>query len=526
LLKHLGMLARRKWVVLPALLLVPLVAVVLSLREKPLYQASAEVLLSHQSLASSLSGLTDPTASLQPDRVAQTQADLARVPEVARRALKAAGVRDRSIHDLLNASSVSTKSNADLLEFDVRDHNPRLAARLATAYARQFIVFRTALDSAALDAARKGIEQRLSQLRAAGATGSALYADLTAKSQQLVAIESLQTTSALLVRSAGSATKVAPRPLRSALLGVIFGLVLGVALAFLLEALDTRIRTAGEIERRLGLPLLARLPTPSPQMLARRARGILREAGSPYAESIRVLRVRLGLARPDSEVRSLMVTSATAREGKSTTVANLAIALAEAGRKVVLCDLDARRPAVDRFFRLQGRPGLVEVALGMADLERAITVFPIPRKPYRPRQRSSNGNDHESLGGVLEVLTLGQAPPDPAEFVGSQGVSDVLARLRERADIVLIDAPSLLGVGDTMTLSDEVDALLIVTRLNILRRRTLDELSRVLASSPAPALGFVLTGAELEDGYAEEHATYASSFAQPAPIDEDEPVKR
>jgi non-specific protein-tyrosine kinase len=127
---------------------------------------------------------------------------------------------------------------------------------------------------------------------------------------------------------------------------------------------------------------------------------------------------------------------------------------------------------------------------------------------------------------VLEVLTLGQAPPDPAEFVGSQGVSDVLARLRERADIVLIDAPSLLGVGDTMTLSDEVDALLIVTRLNILRRRTLDELSRVLASSPAPALGFVLTGAELEDGYAEEHATYASSFAQPAPIDEDEPVKR
>jgi succinoglycan biosynthesis transport protein ExoP len=501
LLTHLGVLARRKWVVLLALVITPLVALVITLSETPLYQGSAQVLLNHQNLASSVSGIPDSNAAVDPVRVAQTQADLARVPEVARRTLAAAEVHDRTALDFLNASSVSTTTNADLLTFDVTDRDPALATRLATEYAREFVAFRNELDSTAFDRARTGIERRLDQLRAAGATGSPLYVDLTAKRQQLIAIESLQTTNALLVRPADSASKVQPRPVRAVFLGVVFGLVIGLGLAFLMDALDTRVRTGDEIEERLGLPLLARVPSP-PRKEKRDAIAMLSDPAGAYAESIRTLRVRLGLAGPKPGTRVIMATSATEGEGKSTTVANLAVALAQAGRRVVLCDLDARSPVIDDFFGLEARAGLMDVALGQIELEHALNVVTIPAPPYWSRQQAVNGNKAAGVRGELKVLTFGRTPPDPAEFVGSDTVAEILGDLAcSGADVVLVDAPSLLDVGDAVTVSSNVDALLVVTRLQVIRRSMLSEMRRVLASCPAPTLGFVLTGASNDGTY-------------------------
>jgi non-specific protein-tyrosine kinase len=218
----------------------------------------------------------------------------------------------------------------------------------------------------------------------------------------------------------------------------------------------------------------------------------------------------------------VMVTSATGGEGKSTMVANLAVALAEAGRRVVLCDLDARRPVIDRFFGLEDRAGLIDVALGQIELEHALSVVAIPDKPYWPRQQAVNGNSGDSVRGVLEVLKFGRTRPDPAEFVGSDKVAEILGRLRARADIVLVDSPALLDVGDAMTVSSNVDALLVVTRLDVIRRPMLGELRRVLASCPAPTLGFVLTGVSINDIY-----RYDSHYVYPAPAEsERESVKQ
>lgn len=384
---YLGVLARRKWVVLPALVLVPLVAILFALRETPIHQASAEVWLSQPNLAASLIGVADQGAALQPERLATTQARLARVPEVARRTLAAAGIHDRSALDFLDQSDVSTASGADLLEFAVRDRDSNLAIRLSTEYAKQFIAYRTELDSTALARSRSGIRQQLDRLRTAGATRSQLYADLTARYQQLIAIESLHATSAQLVRPADTAPQISPRLARSGAFGLALGIMLGVGLALLMEALDTRVRTAEEIEERLGLPLLARLPYPSRDQHKEGTTEILSNAASPYAESIRSLRVRLGFSRPPSRSRVLMVSSATAGEGKSTTAANLAVALAQAGRSVVLCDLDARRPVIDRFFGLTARPGLIDVAVGHVQLEQALNVVTIPNQDYLVAER-------------------------------------------------------------------------------------------------------------------------------------------
>ncbi len=525
LLTYLGVLQRRKWVVLSAVVIVPVLAAVLTLRETPLYQASAEVLLSNQSLAASLSGVADQGSALQPDRVAQTQADLARVPQIAHRALAALAIHDRTAQDLLRASAVSARTNADLLEFHVRDVDAALAKRLATEYARQFIAYRNELESAGLAEARKRVQQRLDQLRVAGAKRSALHAELTAKKQQLETVEALQAASAFLVRPADSAPRVRPRPARMAAFGIVLGTVLGIGLAFLLDTLDTRVRSAEEVEERLGLPLLARLPFP-PQRVHNKQGAVtmLDDAVGPYAESIRLLRVRLGLTRAKSRTPLVMVTSATEREGKSTTIANLAVAFAQSGDRVVLCDLDARRPVIDRLFGLKARPGLVDVALGIAELDDALRVVPIPERSYwgqlseMPRRRDAgNRRKREHVPGVLEVLALGAVPPDPGEFVDSDQVAQTLARLRARADIVLVDAPSLLGMGDAMTLSARVDALLVITRLKTIRRSTLIELRRVLGSCPAHKLGLVVTGASLDDGHGYGYYTRPTSLVETDP---------
>ena len=499
LLAYSRVLARRKWWFLCPLILVPLAAVLVSVQQTPLYQASAQVLLSQQDLATSILGISDASSALQPDRVAQTQADLARVPAVAQRTLAAAGIRNRSPLQFLADSSVSTTSNADLLEFDVQDRSPATARLLATEYARQFISYRNNLNASGLDRAHQSLEVRLKRLRAAGLTSSPLYADLTAKNQQLIGLEALQTTSALLVRPADSAPRVQPRPLRDGILGLFLGLLLGIGFAFLRERMDTRVHGPDEIERTLDVPLLARLP--SPRMEAVDA--MLRDPSEPYAESIRTLRVRLELTTPPgASAHALMVTSALAREGKSTTAAGLAVALAQAGRKVVLCDLDPRRPALDQLFHIERQRGLIDIARGRASLDRALKKIAIPAHLHRRAGGSPSRRSGGGAGGLLEVLTFGRVPPDPSEFISSDAVAEILMELRDRADFLLIDAPPLLGVGDAMALAAQVDGILLVSRLDFIRRATLGDLRRVLRSCPAPTVGFVATAADIGDGYA------------------------
>jgi polysaccharide biosynthesis transport protein len=496
---YLRVLKRRKWIVLQALVLVPAAAVAFSVRQEAIYEASAEVLLSRQNLAATLTGTDDPNQSLQAERVAQTQADLARVPTVAARTLEAAGLTDRTPSDLLDASKVSAKTNSDLLVLSVSDPEPSVAVRLASEYARQFTIYRRELDTAALERARRGIETRISELEEAGDRSSDLYANLVDKEQQLRTMEALQTANAFVVRFAGSAEQIQPRPVRNGALGLALGLVLGIGLAFLREALDTRVRTAEEVGERLGLPLLARLPKPPRRLRGDSGLVMVSEPSSVHAESFRMLRTNLEFANLERGARTIMVTSAVEEEGKSTTVANLALSFALAGRRVVLVDLDLRRPFLGRLFGLwPDQPGLTNVALGHAKLKDAITPIALT-KPGSPNGRA-NGQG-AAVRGMLEVVPAGPVPPDAGEFVGTRALAEILERLAQRADLVLIDAPPMLHVGDAMALSNRVDALVLVSRMNVVRRPMLAEVRRILHACPAAKLGFVLTGADLEEAY-------------------------
>ena len=160
-------------------------------------------------------------------------------------------------------------------------------------------------------------------------------------------MQALLGSNALLVRAASGAVQTQPRPTRNGALAAMLGLLLGVGLVFLRDALNTRVRTAGEVQSRLDLPQLGRIPEPPRRLRSGKGIVMLTDPLSPAAEPFRILAANLDFVNLERNARTIMFTSATHGEGKSTTVANLAVALARGGRRVILADLDVRKPSLD-----------------------------------------------------------------------------------------------------------------------------------------------------------------------------------
>jgi succinoglycan biosynthesis transport protein ExoP len=508
---HLRVLRRRKWLILAVLCLVTASAVFLSTRQRPLYQASAQVLLKYQNLAANLTGIQDFSGVYEdPTRIAQTQTKIAGSPAVARRTIKAAHLRGMTTDGFLANAQVSVEPDSDILTFSFTDGDAAVATRVATEFAKQYILHREQLDTAAIALARAEAAGRIRELKTSGKTGSSLYERLVESEQQLRTMEALQTANASVLREAGAAAQVQPRPVRNGILGLSLGLLLGLGLAFFREALDTRLRSAAEVGERLGLPLLARLPEPPRALRTKHGLVMRDQPRTVQAEAFRMLRTNLEFVNLERGARTIMITSALKSEGKTTTTGNLAVALARAGRRVVAVDLDLRRPALHEYFQLDAQPGLSDVALGHVPLEEAISRVVLTTSSEDGNGADAASNGHRTVDGWLEVLPSGPLPPDPGEFVNTHALTDLLRGLRERADLVVIDTPPLLSVGDGMVLSAHVDAMIVVTRLSLIRRPSLAELRRVLDSCPASKLGFILTAADLEEGYG--YGTYAYSY--------------
>jgi non-specific protein-tyrosine kinase len=230
---------------------------------------------------------------------------------------------------------------------------------------------------------------------------------------------------------------------------------------------------------------------------------------SASAEMFRILRSTLDVGPMLDRRRVLMVTSALAGEGKSTTAANLAIAMAHAGRRVVLVDLDLRRPRLEKLFRLPPGPGVTDVLLAKARLEDALVRIPLApagrQQPADGLEESGNGGRHDggdgyrngsSSGGTLDVIRAGEPVTHTGDFLLTPTLAELFAhlRVRELGDLVIVDGPPLLLSADALTLSSHVDALLLVARANTLRREQIGQLKRTLAVAPAAKLGLVVVG--------------------------------
>lgn len=501
---YLQLLRRRKWILLQAVILVPAIAVALSTRQSPVYRADAQVLLTNQTFAGLVPNAQGVNANQQSaDRTAETQAELARVPAVVSKALVLAPGSGLTVSQLLQDSSVTSSANADLLTFAVSSSDPRRAAQLASAYARAYTTYRHEIDTTSLQRARRDVGTRIDELRTNNRGNSALASQLAAAQQQLQTLETLQTSNAIVVKFASGASQISPQPVRNGVLGLALGLILGVGLVFLVDALDTRVRTEEEVAERLGIPLLGRLSEPPKRVRERHSLVMLEDPHGRQAEAFRMLRTNLELANIEQEAKVIAIASALPSEGKSTTIANLAVAVARGGHRVVLVDLDLRKPTLARFFDNDARWGITDVALGHVTIDSALVRLNVADFLEEP---NGTGGDHREL----HVLVAGQLPPNPGEFVSSRRLASILAEFRARYDFVLIDTPPMLSVGDALALSTHIDAFMLVTNLALSRRGELDELRRTMTFARCDVLGTVLTaaGATGAHGYGSPYYGY------------------
>jgi capsular exopolysaccharide synthesis family protein len=473
-----GVVRRRKLIVIVAAIVVPVAAAAYAQHKPKIYASGAQVLLSRENIAATYAGIQSPTGTEDPVRYDQTQAFLARSPKLA--ATVAADSKLGIDGDrVLANSSVTAAQNADLLTFLVERPDPHSARLLADLYARDFTIFRRNLDTQALRSALSQVQRQIALLTPKE-LGAASGQTLLDRQQQLQTLAALEQQNASVARPASVSVQVAPKPARSAEIGLIVGLVLGIGFAYLRELFDQRIRSAEEVASRFGLPILARIPAPPREFRDRQGLVMLEQPYSSQGETFRMLKTSLDLALLGTEGRTLMVTSGLESEGKTTTAANLAVAMAMGGRDVCLVDLDLRRPSAAQSFGLPQSPGFTNVALGAVALEDALHHVDM----------SDVGNR-----GTLAILAAGPTPPFPAEVLSLPATEKILQEIAGRYEIVIVDAPPALHASEAITLATRVDSVLVVVRLEVATRGSLTELQHLLDRTPVKKVGIVVAGA-------------------------------
>jgi Mrp family chromosome partitioning ATPase/capsular polysaccharide biosynthesis protein len=504
---YLAVLRRRKWILITLPLIAAVSAYAISETKSARYQATAKVLVNRSSVVSTITNIQDPTLG-DPTRFLTTEASIARAPALAASVVSAAGVPGLSPGAFLGASSVSPENEADILDVQVTWPTSEGAIRLTNAYAEQFTRYKTQLDTEKINAALRTLRARIATLRAQGAAASQSYGTLLQYQSELETVGTLLANNTSVLAPATGAQQVQPRPKHSAILGGLLGLVLGLGLALILETLDRRVRSEEEIESVLGIPLLGRVPPPPRHLRKGDGLVMLSQPGTAQAEAFRKLKTSIEFENLEHGARTIMVTSAVPREGKSTTIANVAVAFARSGRRVALVDLDLRQPSLHPFFTTETRTGITDVLVGGETLEAALHPRFLPsgtsyttRRNGGQRNAASGSPREQSLVTILPAGTMAPASGDTlAGLLESDKLTSVLQDLAEQFELVLADTPPLLVAGDAMPLTSKVDAVLIVLHIGI-QRPVLHELARELEKSQAPILGFILTGVAEGDTY-------------------------
>lgn len=484
----LSAIVRRKRLVLTVAFLVTVLAALYSYTRTPSYTATAEVLVRPT--------LTNPLEPVRADDISlQTEMRIATSGDVAELARQKMGT-DQSVTALVKNVDVTAPADTAILTFTYSDHDRRTAQRGAQAFADAYLEFKANEAKASIEARTGTLEDRIAALDkeievldskiAATTEGSSTWIDLRdergrydsariAYQEQLATIETLSTDPGRVIDDARVPTSPShPDHRLDLFLGVLLGLVLGMGTALVSERLHDRIESQAALEQILEAPVLGVIPriATGPK---RGTRPVTMEAPkSVAAEAFRTLRTNLLAVSARPPVKTLLVTSAWLGEGKSTVAANLAAAIAQLDRDVVLISADLRFPRVHTFFGLGNERGLGQVLMGEVALDDAILESPIPQLRVLPSG---------PVAGIAE----------PVELIQSDKMLDVIARCAESA-FVIIDGSPILTVADSLVLSTMVDAALFVADAQSGRRAAIAQARYMLRQVDARVVGGVMNG--------------------------------
>ncbi len=514
------------WLILLAGILAGGAAYAVSVRMTPVYEASTRLLVS---APSAIRG-ADPTALVADQTMSTTYAQMLLDRPVLQ------GVIDQlklgtTPEELKKTISVDTVINTQLLTVTAESADPQRAADIANAMASVFSARIADLQSQRYSASREGLAKQVADMEqqitttsneiaaiegetAAAATQTAeaaatqaaeaspegtaaatpavtaipvdttaldqlqarltqyrtLYSSLVTSYEQVRLAEDQTSTNVVVSEPAvANMIPVGPKTTRNTVLALVAGMLLAVGAVFAIDALDDTIKSPDEIRRRFRLPILGMISwheAPQDQPIA------LAEPRSPAAEAFRALRTRITYASVDRPLRRLMITSPTPEDGKTTVAANLAAVISQNEKLVLLIDADMRRPQVHRKFGLQNRIGLSELFVRPLDVIASAIQASITTK--------------------LAVLTSGGLPPNPSELLASKMMGQILDRLNQAFDLIVIDTPPVLSVTDAPALAAAMDGVVLVAKPGTTKLGAFQEALEQLRGVNARVLGVVL----------------------------------
>jgi polysaccharide biosynthesis transport protein len=481
---------RRKWLVIGAAVLFFVLALGYSLTRTPLYSATATLIYQSQLNISdplSPSGYVDP--SVRTTELASV-ADVIAGPSLVKSVRDSLGAKaDYSV--TATPQTAAGASDPSTVAISAVSTDARTASKAANTTATAFIALRKAQQQAQIRQAEEVVQARIDALKSSGDKTSADYLTLVGRLHDLQILEATVTGNFnLVVPASPPSAPFTPQTKRNAAAGLVGGLILGVIAVLLLEQFDTRVRTSEDLTSIFGMPLVGRLPKMPAKRAASQPLFVLQDPRGLEAEAIRKLRGNLEFANVDNDLKSFFITSSLQHEGKSLTITNLALSMAATGMKVLLVDGDMRRPQIHAYLQLPNVVGLSTVLTGRTKAKDAIRSVSIG-----PRVTVARGDaDAGSLNGRehLFVLTSGPVPPNPSEMIASKSFLRLMTEMTPEFDMVIVDAPSVLAVGDAAAIAMCVDGVVFLVDLTAARRPALAEASTQIDRMPCRKLGLVM----------------------------------
>lgn len=402
--------AQRWWVVAIAGLLGAQAGLLSSVLTPTVYEAQSALYVTAGADSSSASAAYQGSMASQ-QRVL-SYGDLARSDSVLREALEKPSVSGVSFDELKNSVRASAQPNTVILVISVENESPVLAVELTNAVSASLVSKVSTLETSPIN------QQPMAKLT--------------------------------VVTPASQAIAVSPRKNRNIILGLFGGLIAGLIACLIAARFDSRVRSSDEIEELVSLPVLSEIP--NSDSLRDNALVDFGVGGSPAPEAFRRLRTSITYSSVDRPIRSILVTSATPGEGKTTAALNLAAAFAELGKRVLLVEADLRRPSLSQKLSTADVPGFTDCLAGQAEVADLV---------------------YELSGSGVSVLSAGSRVANPSELLSSDKAVHLFESLVETYEVVVVDSPPVLPVSDSVVLSHLVDCVLVVAAEQLTNRADL-----------------------------------------------------
>jgi succinoglycan biosynthesis transport protein ExoP len=484
---------RRRWLIVVAVLSAVFVALLVAFVTDPIYESEAEM---HVRIHEDVSPFdrTSATPGRDEERAIDTEIQVLEGDTVRSRVQEQLGLPQ--LPPPVDGTSIG---QTDVVSVAVRSSDRRTAQVLADAYVQAYISLRRDEGVERVRVASSAVEDQITNLQAE----IDQLSEFDPRRQALVlqqasfeeALSELHVDAAIM---SGGATLVAPadlpsdpaepQPVRTVALAAVAGLLVGLAAAFLVDHLDDSVESSTDLEMLSRVPTLATVP-----MSDRRGQAPLaiRHPHDHAVEIYRGLRTSVQILALDRPIRTIQVTSALAGEGKSTVASNVAVVLAQSGKRVVVVDADQRHPTLHAVFERPQEPGLTELVLGS----------PVDDVVHRIELEGP---------ATLDLVTAGSLSPQPSDTLSSQATLDVLNTLKLRYDYLILDSAPVLSVTDAVATAPNVDAVMMVVASGTAGRALADALSR-LDQVAAPVVGLVLNKATAPQSSSHYYSRYAEA---------------